>query len=119
MDEQLPVAPTMPQAQEILDSIPVFAMVLDEHHRVLMSNSWFAENTGDPDDDSCPVACYERVHKSTRPHPDCPLVDSIRNGKKIVKAVNDTTLGQLTVTVVPFAGRFGDNRLFLHLTEMK
>lgn len=110
----------MPDAQEVLDALPVFAMVLDEKHRIVMSNSWFAENTGDAGDyEECPIACYERVHGTEGPHPDCPLAEAARSGRRVTRPVTDSAQGELIVTVVPFAARFGNDRLFLHLTEMK
>lgn len=109
---------TIPDAQEILDALPVFAMVLDEDHRIVMSNSWFAGNTGDAEG-VCPVACYERVHGTDGPHPDCPLVESARTGRSVARTLSDDSNGTLSVTVVPFKGRFGGQRLFLHLTQMK
>jgi hypothetical protein len=106
------------EAQEILDALPMLAMVLDENHRIVMSNSWFAENTGDREGE-CPIACYERVHGTDHPHPDCPLVEAARSGKAIQRDLIDSVSGSLAVTVVPFKGRFGSERLFLHLTQMR
>jgi len=104
------------EAQEILDSLPMFAMVLDENHQVVMANSLFAVTVAD-EGDECPVVCYQSVHGSDGPHPDCPLVEAARTNRTVKREITDGVQGTVTVTVVPIAGRFGRDRLFLHLTE--
>ena len=106
-----------PSAQEVIDALPILAMVLDANHRIVMSNSWFAHNSGDAEGE-CPVACYERVHATSGPHPDCPLTECIRTGKGVTRELMDTVNGRLTVTVSPFKGRFDSDRLYLHLTHI-
>lgn len=104
-------------AQEILEALPMLAMVLDAQHRIVASNSWFAEHSGDSEGE-CPTACFQRVHHTDGPHPDCPLTQVIRTGKPVTRDLLDAVNGTLRVTVLPFKGRFGPGRLFLHLTEL-
>lgn len=102
------------EARNLLESFPFFAMVLDEHHHVVMANTWFAMNLSESGD-ACPLACFAAVHHTDAPPEGCPLVESIRTGEPTESVVHDDIHGRIRVGVYPIHSDDRSRRLFLHL----
>lgn len=100
----------------ILNEFPYYAMILDDRHRVVRANTWFAREAAD-EEDGCPLACFSTLHGTPLPHPECPLIESIETGQPCERVLNSGLLA-LRVSVYPLEGRTEDGHpLYLHLAR--
>lgn len=113
------VSPERPPApltiQSLIDGFPYMAMVLDEDHRLIVSNEAFYEAT-DTGVMGCPADCTSAVHRGAGLPGNCPLREAVQTGTPARRIVEDREFGPLDVGVYPLAARSEDGkRLFLHL----
>lgn len=106
------------EARTILNALPYFAMIMDDRHRVIEANTWFVREVAD-EGDSCPLTCYETMHASPRPHPDCPLIEAARTKQPAHRLLDGADgSGAIRVDVFPLEAETGDGHpLFLHLAS--
>lgn len=104
-------------AQMLLNALPFFAMIIDADHHVLEANTLFVRECADRSD-TCPISCYPIVHGTRHPHPDCPLVESVRTGAPVVREIIDPLRGGLLVSVYPMGPHpVTGVELFLHFAQ--
>ncbi|MCL4554736.1 MAG: hypothetical protein M1617_07715 [Actinobacteria bacterium] len=116
MDDALDRSATQPfTAEEIIDALPFFVMVLDSNHQVIQSNTYFVKST-ESVQEGCPLHCYRAMHNKDAPHPDCPLVESINTGLPVTRLISEDGK-TLRVTVYPLAERTPFGALYLHFAE--
>ena len=100
----------------IFSLLPVPALLVDEHHRIVEHNEGFADEYCrgfvEAHGSSCPLV----VHGQEEPVPACPLEDALETGKPAFAEVFDPKTGRwLESTVVPTGQTGGDGaRIFLH-----
>lgn len=111
-----PERPAVPLTiQSLLDGFPYLAMVLDEDHRLVVSNEAFYQTTG-TGVVTCPADCSAAVHGDAGEPGNCPLRESVATGAPARRIVEDEHAGRLDVGVYPLVARSDDGkRLFLHL----
>jgi len=102
--------------QDLLNAFPFFAMVINEEHEVIMANTLFAREAKTANG-VCPINCFEVMHGTDSPHPDCPLNVSLRTHKAAEQVVNNLDGSSFAVSVYPIALDPGRQRLFLHLAR--
>ncbi|GAB4275635.1 MAG: hypothetical protein Kow0056_05430 [Coriobacteriia bacterium] len=100
----------------LFESLPVAALLVDEHHRIVSVNAEFnakycldfVEATGK----QCPLV----VHDEQEPVPACPLNECIETGRPAVEELFDAKHDRwLESAVVPTGARTPDgDRIFLH-----
>lgn len=101
----------------LFDRAPLPAILVDEHHRIVATNSAFrsdlcrayVEGSGG----SCPLV----VHKLDEPHPACPLPRALETGKAASEELYDAESDRwLESTVVPTGQTTEDgSRVFFHM----
>lgn len=103
-------------ATELLDALPFFVMILDSNHHVIDANTFFCRNVG-YDAEICPVECHAAVHHTGSPHPDCPLLESIKTGLPATRLLADELHSALRVTTYPLGNRPPFGPLYLHFAQ--
>lgn len=108
--------PARMDAQTLLDGMPFPAMVIDQHHNVILANQSFWEQTGAGIDDSG-VRCCTYMHPDGEIPSSCPLIRCLTSGEPIEDRVADAEK-ELQVSVYPLHPRGGSSeQLFLHLAR--
>lgn len=103
-------------SQNLLDSIPYPAMVLDRNHNVLLGNSAFWRETGAGMSD-IGVVCVSAMHANGRPPANCPLTAAVATGAPVEDVVEESGK-RLLVSVYPMAlVDDAGQPLYLHLTR--
>ena len=103
------------ESQDLLDSIPYPAMILDAQHNVVLGNAAFWTVSGRGLDDRG-IRCAEVMHHDGRPPADCPLYEAIRMGGAVERQILEGSRW-MAVSVYPIPGDNEDDRLFLHLAR--
>ncbi len=106
-------------ARFMLDSLPFYAMVVDEDHRIIIANRKIIEDFGFKPEDVEGTFCPKTMHGMEKPYPGCPLEESIRKGGVYVeREFYDEDSGRWFVSIIYPLGMMSreGKRLFLHFT---
>lgn len=105
---------TRPNLQDVLDALPFPSIVIDAEHRVLLANPAAVAALG-VGASNCDRRCFELVHCSERPPPDCPLEHAeVSGGPEVVELdQGDDTWVRASVYPLPGLSSTGQ-RLYLH-----
>ncbi len=101
--------------QDLLDSIPYAAMILDAQHNVVLANAAFWSMSGRGLDDRG-IRCADVMHSDGNPPADCPLYEAIHMGGPVERQIIEGSR-RMAVSVYPIPGDNEDDRLFLHLAR--
>ncbi len=106
-------------ARFMLDSLPFYAMVVDEDHRIVLANKRVLEELGRSPEEIEGTYCPRTVHGTDEPYPYCPLEESVaRGGVYAEREFFDEDTGRWYVSVIYPIGIAGEGgkKLFLHFT---
>ena len=102
----------------IFNSISDAIFVADENNNILKANAAFAKLLNKKSEDIIGKKCYELVHKSKAPWPQCPFEKSKRDGLVHVEEVNDPAIGMpLLVTTSPIFNPAGNLIGVVHVSK--
>ncbi|MCX6340081.1 MAG: PAS domain S-box protein [Candidatus Aureabacteria bacterium] len=115
------------QAEEwelILNSISDFVFILDNESRIIKANTALISALHLKAEGVIGKKCYEILHKSDKPWPDCPHQKTLRDKKPHTEEVDDKNIGiPLLVTVSPIFDDKGEIAGTVHIakdiTELK
>ncbi len=106
-------------ARLFLDSLPFYAMVVDENHNIVIANKKITEAYGVKPEEIEGTYCPKTVHGSDKPIPECPLEKSLFMGGSYAESeFYDEKTGRWYQSIIYPLGvvtRDG-RRLFLHFT---
>ncbi len=106
-------------ARFMLDSLPFYAMVVDEDHRIIITNKKIIEDFGVKPEDVEGTFCPKTIHGTEKPYPGCPLEESVRSGGVYAeREFYDEDSGKWFVSIIYPLGMLSreGKRLFLHFT---
>ena len=106
-------------ARFMLDSLPFYAMVVDEDHRIVIANERVVKELGKSPDEIEGTYCPKTVHGVDEPYPYCPLEESVAKGCVYAETeFFDETTERWYVSVIYPIGITSEEgrRLFLHFT---
>jgi len=106
-------------ARFILDSLPFYAMIVDEDHRIVIANKKVVEDFGIQVEEIEGAFCPKRIHGLDRPYPGCPLEKSVENGGVYAESeFFDEASKKWYLSIVYPLGISSrkEKRLFLHFT---
>lgn len=88
--------------QNTFDSITDLTFLLDNEHRITKANKIFLDAFKLTPEDVIGRKCYELLHKSAAPFPDCPFCKTLIDKKHHTERVDDPAIGiPLLVTTSP------------------
>ncbi len=105
--------------QVFIDTMPFITMVVDEEHTILLANKALKEFAGRDAEDCVGCFCARILHKSDIPHPDCPLVISVKSKKPAATDLYEKSIKSWMRSAVYPTGLVTDTgkQVFLHLVQ--
>ncbi|MEW5758243.1 MAG: PAS domain S-box protein [Candidatus Omnitrophota bacterium] len=104
--------------QDTFDSITDIVFILDKEHRIVRVNRAFLDIFKLSSKDVIGKKCYQIVHKTDKPWPDCPHSKTMLDNKAHTEEVNDPVLGiPLLITTSPIFDDNGGIRGSVHLAK--
>ncbi|MFC1893220.1 PAS domain S-box protein [Chloroflexota bacterium] len=100
------------------DSIPDFVSIHSIDHRLTRLNKAFAETFKSTPKDLIGKTCYELVHGTKEPPPNCPHEQTLKTGKPALAEFFEPSLGiHLQVTTSPILDQNGELAGSVHITR--
>jgi PAS domain S-box-containing protein len=114
-----------PSGQQILDSLPFYAFLVNSKHRILAGNDAVKRDLGLDPARLIGAHCPSVIHGSETPIANCPLAEALKNGHAAERELYDSKSGRwLRAAVYPISGVADNNEpIYLHfardITEFK
>lgn len=105
--------------QTLLDSLPFYALLIDDTHHILMANKVVKEVFGVDLKEIIGQYCPKIIHGIDRPIPECPLEEAVEKGCSIQREVFDSVSKRwVNSAVYPIVQKTEKGHsVFLHLTQ--
>ncbi len=104
--------------QETFDAITAPIMLLDRNFRILRANLAMAGKLGKRPAEIVGCTCYELVHGSAAPHPNCPHARLLADGQRHQSEIHEEGLGGwFQISVDPLLGADGCVKGSIHYGE--
>ncbi len=91
---------------DILDALPFYVMLIDEHHHILKANRAVQAQLGLKPEDIIGKYCPEVVHGLSEPWYACPLEEAVRKGEAVEREALDQKSGRWIRSGIYPTGRF-------------
>ncbi len=106
------------QAMNLFDSLPFYAMVIDEDHRILYVNSAVSKAVGRAAKELIGEHCPQIIHGTKRPFPGCPLEKAVKSGRAEETEFLDEESGRWLRSAVYPIGDItpAGKRFYVHVT---
>ncbi len=91
---------------DILDALPFYVMLVDEHHHILKANRAVQAQLGLKPEDTVGKYCPEVVHGLSEPWYACPLEEAVRKGEAVEREALDQKSGRWIRSAIYPTGRF-------------
>jgi len=85
---------------DILDSIPFYVMLIDEHHYILQANSAVKVELGLDPEDIIGKYCPKVIHGLDEPFYACPLEEAVETGQAVEREAFDPESGRWFRSVI-------------------
>ena len=107
------------RVSDILEALPFYVMLIDEHHRILQANSAVLEQLGVEPEAIISQYCPRVIHGQDEPWYACPLEEAVEKGHAIEREALDQKSGRWIRSAVYPTGRFTNDgsRIFFHLVS--
>src|SRR5450759_929127 len=101
---------------DILDALPFYVLLLDEHHQILQANSAVREQLGLKPEAIVGKYCPKVIHSLDEPWYACPLEEAVEKGKAVEREALDRASGRwIRSAVYPTEGFTPDGRrIYFH-----
>jgi PAS domain S-box-containing protein len=113
------------RVSDILEALPFYVLLLDEHHQILQANSAVREQLGFTPEAIVGKYCPAVVHGLDEPWYACPLEEAVKKGRAVEREALDRSSGRwIRSAVYPTEGFTPDGRrIYFHtvvdITEAK
>jgi PAS domain S-box-containing protein len=91
--------------QSLLDVIPFYVMLVDEEHRILLTNKAVRSDLGLDPKKVIGGYCPKAVHGTDDPYPGCPLEESLERGGSVEREFFNSETGQWVSSAVYPTGK--------------
>jgi PAS domain S-box-containing protein len=102
---------------DILDAVPFYVMLIDEHHHILQANSAVRTQLGVEPEDIVDQYCPKIIHGLDEPFYACPLEEAVRKGQAVEREALDPQSGRWISSAIYPTGRVtrDGRRIFFHM----
>jgi PAS domain S-box-containing protein len=83
-----------PSVSEILEALPFYVMLVDEHHHILQANGAVRAQLGLEPEEIVGGYCPMVIHGLDQPWPACPLEEAVKTGQAVEREAFDETSGR-------------------------
>ena len=107
------------RVSDILEALPFYVMLIDEHHRILQANSAVLEQLGVNPEAIIGQYCPRVIHGLDKPWYACPLEEAVEKGQAVEREALDQKSGRWISSGVYPTGRFtrDGERIFFHMVS--
>ena len=104
------------RVSDILDALPFYVLLLDEHHQILQANSAVREQLGLKPEAIVGKFCPKVIHNLDEPWYACPLEEAVEKGKAVEREAVDRASGRWIRSAVYPTGSFTPDgrRIYFH-----
>jgi PAS domain S-box-containing protein len=104
------------RVSDILDALPFYVLLLDEHHRIVQANSAVREQLGLDPEAIVGKFCPQVIHGIDEPWHACPLEEAVKQGGSVEREALDRASGRwIRSAVYPTASLTPDGRrIYFH-----
>lgn len=103
--------------EQTFDAISDFVSVHGPEHNLIKVNKALASHSGYLPEELYGRHCYEVVHGTSGPIPNCPHLKALATKQTITVEVEDPKLGELLVTVSPIFDTNGEAKATVHIAR--
>jgi len=104
---------------DILDALPFYVMLVDEHHHILRANRAVQAQLGLKPEDIIGKYCPEVVHGLSEPWYACPLEEAVRKGQAVEREALDQKSGRWIRSGIYPTGKLAPDggRILFHMVS--
>jgi PAS domain S-box-containing protein len=104
---------------DILDALPFYVMLIDEHHHILKANRAVQAQLGLKPEDIIGKYCPEVVHGLSEPWYACPLEEAVRKGQAVEREALDQKSGRWIRSAIYPTGKLtpDGSRILFHMVS--
>ena len=108
-----------PSVSDILEALPFYVMLVDEHHHILQANGAVRSQLGMEPDDIVGGYCPMVIHGLDQPWHACPLEEAVETGEAVEREAFDETSGRwIRSAIYPLGRRTQDGRrIYFHTVD--
>jgi PAS domain S-box-containing protein len=102
---------------DILDSVPFYVLLIDEHHHILQANSAVRAQLGVEPKDIIDKYCPKVIHGLDEPFYACPLEEAVEKGQAVEREALDPGSGRWVSSAIYPTGRMtrDGRKIFFHM----
>jgi PAS domain S-box-containing protein len=105
-----------PGCLDLLDALPFYVLLVDEHHNIIMANRAVAAQLGVKPAEIIGRYCPEVIHGTKGPWYACPLEQAVSTNEAVVIESLDKTTGRwINSAMYPVPGQPPGRRIFFHM----
>jgi len=107
------------RVSDILEALPFYVMLIDEHHHILQANSAVRDQLGVEPEAIIGKYCPKIIHGVDEPWYACPLEEAVEKGQPVEREALDKGSGRWIRSAVYPIGRLTSDgsRIFFHLVS--
>jgi PAS domain S-box-containing protein len=104
---------------DILDALPFYVLLIDEHHRILLANGAVRDQLGVEPEAIIGKYCPQIIHGQDEPWYACPLEEAVEKGQGVEREAFDQKSGRWIRSVVyPIRRATRDgSKIFFHMVS--
>ena len=104
---------------DILDALPFYVMLIDEHHHILKANRAVQAQLGLKPEDIIGKYCPDVVHGLSEPWYACPLEEAVRNRQAVEREALDQKSGRWIRSAIYPTGKLtpDGSRILFHMVS--
>ncbi|MFH1314701.1 MAG: PAS domain-containing protein, partial [Candidatus Eisenbacteria bacterium] len=108
-----------PDIQSMVDSLPFYVLLVDDHHHILMANEAIRQRTGLDPEEIVGKFCPKVIHGVDGTFPGCPLEEAVEKGQAVEREVFDpATGGWVSSAIYPTGRKTPEGReIFIHMAH--
>jgi len=101
---------------ELIDALPFYVLLVDEHHHIVMANRAVSEHLGVKPKDIIGCFCPEVIHGTRESWYACPLEEAAKKNKAVVIEAQDQKTGRwITSAIYPIPDAPFGRKVFFHM----
>ena len=106
------------EIREVINCIGDLLFVIDKNHVIIKVNKTTCDTFKKSAEELIGRHCYEIVHGTDKPYPECPAVKTLRTKQLVTDEINDPNVGiPLLVTTSPILDEQGEVVQVIHVAK--